>query len=145
MPPGGSVQQGALELEQRALALEPAGVTDQRAGRADHSVAREDDRHRVAVHDRADGAGGAGPARTLGERPVGRELAVRHPPELLEYGAAELARGTEVDVEVELPARAGEVLVELATDLVGRVRRAQHTRAEDAGETLGLGVRVGVV
>src|SRR5690349_23288606 len=136
MPPGGSGQKSALELEQRALALEPAGIADKRAGRADHPVARQDDRHRVAVHDRADGAGRPRPAGALGERAVGRHLAVRDARELPEHGAPELARGAEIDLELELLARAGEVLVELATDLVGRPRRAQDARAEDPGQAL---------
>ena len=51
------LQQRAFEAEQLLLALEPAAVADEAARRADDAVAGKDDRHRVAVHHRADGAG----------------------------------------------------------------------------------------
>jgi len=107
-------------------------------------VAREHDRHRVAVHDSADRAGGAGPAGPGGERAVGRHFAVRDTGELVEDGTAELARGAEVDRQVELAPLPGEVLVELASCLVGRAGRAQHARSEGASEPLRLHIRVGV-
>src|SRR3954468_16354967 len=138
-------EQRALELEQRALAVEPAGVADERARGADDTVARQHDRDGVPVHDRADGAGCSGAAGALGERAVGRQLAVRDARELVEHGAAELAGGAEVDLVLEVAPRAGEGLVALEGGLVGRRRRAEHARAEEAGEALGLGFRVGVV
>src|SRR5215207_10009892 len=98
--------------EQRPLALEPAAVADERAVGADDAVARDDDRDRVAAVGETDRAHGARVAELVGERTVGRRLAVgdleqQRPHALLE------GRSGRAELELELRALAGEVLGEL--------------------------------
>ena len=134
----------ALELEQLLLAIEPAGVADQRPVRADHAVAREHDRDRVAVHDDPNGAGGLRAMGLGGEGSIGRELAVGNLGEKLQHLAVELARHSQIERELELRARALEVLAQLAARRIDRLCCAEDAKAERLREFLRrmLGVRV---
>ena len=131
------LEQRALELEQRSLASQPAAVAGELAVRADDAVAREHDRDRVAVHHRADRAGGPRPADLRGERAVrrrpGRTERVRARRSTL---PVERRRAAQVERRARTRAPALEVLVELAPHGVERPRRAQHAHAERAREPL---------
>ena len=109
-------------LQQPTLAVEPAAVARQAAVRADHAVARHDDRDRVAAVGGADRAGAVRPPDLPGDLAIAARLAVRDreqrlPDVLLEVGAAH------VELEVELNALAGEVLLELLDSVRERLAR----------------------
>ena len=68
-----------------------------------------------------------------------------HACELVEDGDGERRLAPEVELEVEDPAAAGEVVVELAPGLVERPRDAEDARAGDPGQPLELLLGIGVV
>src|SRR5512133_1351062 len=71
-----TLQDGAFESQQRLLALEPARVAGKLSVRADHTVTREDDRQRIAVHHHANGASGTRPRGARRKLAVSDDLAV---------------------------------------------------------------------
>src|SRR6266576_1008169 len=89
---GPSLQDGAFEPEQRFLAPEPARVAGELPVRTDHSVARQDDRQRVAVHHHPDSASGPWPRRPRRQLTVRDDLAVRHPGELAQDATVEIGQ-----------------------------------------------------
>src|SRR5205085_8427390 len=122
----------AFEPQQRFLAVEAAAVADELPVRADHAVAWEDDRKRVAVHHRADGARRPRPRRAGRELAVRHDFAVRHTRELTQDAPIEIRGQRQVDVKVESLAPAFEVFVQLAARGVDRSRGPQDAHAEDA-------------
>ena len=62
----------------------------------------------------------------------------------LEHEPVVLRQEPRVGLDVEVPAPAGEVLVELAVHALDRLRRAQHARAELAREHVEVVLRLGV-
>src|SRR5262249_2381834 len=133
-----NLEEGSLQPKQPFLPLEPAAVAGEAAARADDAVARKDDRDRVPVHDGADGSSrlrGTDPSR---ESAVRRCVAVLDARELGEDALMELGRGPKIERKVERMAIAGEVLVELATDVIERGGRAEDARTEAAREVFEL-------
>src|SRR6266576_7309226 len=110
---GASLQDGAFEPEQRFLALEPTAVARELPVRADHTVARQDDRQRVAVHHHPDGASGTGPRGACCELAIGDDLSVGDAGELAQDAAVEVGEQRDIERQVELSPRSLEILVEL--------------------------------
>src|SRR5258705_4207783 len=102
-----------LELEQPALRLETSGVPAQRPVARDDAVAGDHDRDRVVPDRTGRGAVGLVVTRLVRDLRVGDELAVRDSrgdgPDL----PLERRERRQVDGDVELPAPAAEVLIEL--------------------------------
>src|SRR3954451_17072603 len=107
-------------------------------------MAREDDRNRVAVHDLADRAGGAWISGASGKRPVGRRRPILDARELFEDDTVVVGKEADVDLEVEVAALAGKVLVELAAYPVDRLRGTQHAGAEAPREDVEVVLRLRV-
>src|SRR5262249_61061382 len=120
---GGGTRRPLLEPRERVLAVEPPAVARQRAVLPDDAVAGDDDRDRRMPDARADGAddvGSAGAARELrvADRGAVRDLEQLGPDGELEIGAHE------IELDVERPSLAGEVLLELGDDRGERLRVA---------------------
>ena len=108
-------------------------------------MAREDDRQRVAVHDRPHRPRRARARRTRRQLSVGHDLAVRDAGELAQDAPVEVGLESEVDRQVEPLPLAFEVLVELAPRGIDRDGRAKHAQPEGVGEKLELALGLGVI
>src|SRR3954447_16831371 len=86
-------------------------------------MARDDQSDRVAPVRAADRAARAGAADAFGDLRVGRGLAVRDRAHLVPHAPLE-RRALELDIQVELGALAGEVLLELDRGVRDRLRVA---------------------
>src|SRR5439155_15546631 len=133
-----SLENRAFQPQEHLLAIEAAPVAGEAPVRADHAVARQDDRERIAVHDRAHRTSCARPLSASCQLAVRHDFAVRDARELSEYAAVELRQESNIDWKVERPSPPVEVLVQLATRRVDRLRRAQDADTEGPGEQLDL-------
>ena len=104
-------------------------------------MARDDDRDRVRTERLTRGARGSLAACLCGDLGIRRDLAERDACRRRQDPALELRERREVDRDVEPPARAAEVLIELTRDGIDAARigqQARPVRAHDARE-LGSG------
>src|SRR3954467_3204853 len=124
------LEQRPLQPEQPLLDVEPARVTDELPVRTHDAGAREDDRDPVAVHHGPHRACGLRCADALRERAVRRRLAVPDLRELMQDAHVEVRDCAQVELEVEGASLPFEVLVQLETDAVERLRRTEDARAE---------------
>ena len=123
-----------LQREQAALRLGAAPIGPRRPVRAHDPMAGDDEGNgvqRARGTDRPDRPGAPGPRRELA---VADGPGVRDVDELLEHRAAEPVGQLQIHRDVEGVPASGEVLVELARDLVEAARGAQHPRADLVGE-----------
>ena len=124
--------------------MQPSAVPGQAAVRADDPVARQHDRHRVAVHHRPDRPCCARVARTGGELAVRRRLAVADARELGQDAEIEVRLRAQVELDVEAAPAAVEIFLQLAADTVDRTRRAEDARPVQAGQHLELLLGIGI-
>src|SRR5882757_8833080 len=107
-----------FDLQQARLRLKAAAEAGERAVRADHPMTGDDDRDRVGAVGPAHRAGGAGAADLFCDLAVAAGLAEGDPLQRIPDRALE-GRPLGGEREVEIVARAGEVLRELAAQRRG--------------------------
>src|SRR5881409_577275 len=131
----------SFEPEEPPLRVKATGVPAERAVRREDAVARDDDRDRVRTERLTRGARGSLAACLCGDPGIRRDLAERDACRRRQDPPLELRERREVDRDVEPPARAAEVLIELTRDGIDAARigqQARPVRAHDARE-LGSG------
>src|SRR5436190_957125 len=98
----------------------------------------EDDRDRVAVHDRPDRARSAWVSGERSKVAVRRRRPVLDARELREHALVVRGQAPDVPVDLEAAPLPREVFVELPAHAIDRLRRPEHARAELLRERLEL-------
>ena len=130
--PAAALRTVALVVKKQSFAVKPSAVADKRPVRPYDTVARDDDRNRVAAVGQSDRPAGAAAADLPGELRVApgfpvRDLAQRSPDPALELGTGK------VQVHVELRELTGEVGGQLVGDVPkGAASSAQPVRSVGA-------------